>query len=82
MRRKTNLLWVFLVISSSTMLQASRTIPRSQWPTQEKQDDLPILDQHVIRAWLDSQEEERVEISISQPKRLFSYLGDNTQDNE
>jgi len=64
------------------MLQASRTVPRSQWPTQENQDDLPILDKHVIKACLDSQEEERIEISISQPKSSFSYLGDNTQENE
>ncbi len=82
MRAKRNLLLAFLALASSTMVQASRTLPRSQWPVQENQDDLPVLDRHVIKTCLDSYEEEENEIIISEPKSASSYLGDNTQENE
>jgi len=70
------------MIASSTMVQASRTVPRSQWPIQENQLEDPISDQNVIIMCSYPDTEEKEEIIVSEIKSHSSISDDRTSDDD
>ncbi len=82
MRGNTRLLWVFLVVASSTTVHASRTLPRSQWITQENTQEAVVFDEGIIKNCFDQDSEEDKEIVVSKPQVFFSGLDDTRQDDD